>query len=58
MTIKIGQMVKLQLPHATEPKGFHTVAGFVKRILEDGRIEVKTQNHGYHVVTASELMTK
>lgn len=49
----LGTMVKFKI---AGPNGLHRVAGIVKKILDDGRLEVKTQNNGYHVVTESELL--
>ena len=52
----VGSMVRFQLPHPTEPSGKMHVAGTVKRHLDDGRIEVKTQMHGYHEIHPSEVL--
>jgi hypothetical protein len=51
--IAVGQMVKLKLPHATQ--GTMNAAGKVTRIMPDGRVEVRTQLHGYWTGPASEL---
>lgn len=47
--IKVGDLIKFKIPGLNGPM---SVAGIVKRILPDSRLEVKSQNHGYHVVDA------
>jgi Arc/MetJ-type ribon-helix-helix transcriptional regulator len=51
--VKAGQLVKLKLPHATEPKGYMNAAGVVRQILPDGRVEVRLQQGGYVTVDPS-----
>jgi hypothetical protein len=50
--INVGDMVTFTIPGLHGPM---KVAGFVKRILPDGRLEVKTQQHGYHMPAPSEV---
>ena len=52
---KVGQLVKFRLPHPTAPTGTMPVAGTIKRVMPDGRFEIKTQAHGYHIVGSEEL---
>ena len=49
---EVGVMVKLKIPG---PSGPMNVAGRVTRIMPDGLVEVKTQQHGYRTVDASKL---
>ncbi len=49
---KVGDLVKLKVPG---PNGAMNVAGTVKHITPDGRLEVKTQNHGYTTVNAADV---
>lgn len=49
----LGKLVKFKIPSLNGPM---KVAGTVKLILPDGRLEVKSQNHGYHKVAISELV--
>jgi hypothetical protein len=51
----IGKMVKIKLPHASGKQ--MTVAGIVKTHKDGGKVEVKTQQHGYYVVHNSEIVT-
>ena len=50
--IMMNELVKLKI---LGPNGSMSVAGTIKRILPDGRVEVKTQQHGYYVVAADEI---
>ena len=48
----IGKQVMFKAPSLN---GKMTLAGIVKRILPDGRMEVKSQNHGYWTLKPSEV---
>jgi len=50
--VKVGDMVTFTIPGLHGPM---KVAGIVKRILPDGRLEVKTQQHGYHMPVPGEV---
>jgi hypothetical protein len=56
MAFETGNLVSLRIPHATE--GTTKVHGRITRILENGKIEVKTQSHGYFIVDSSELIAR
>ena len=49
----LGKLVKFKIPSLNGPM---KIAGTVKMILPDDRLEVKSQNHGYHKVAISELV--
>ena len=49
----IGQMVKFKIPILN---GQRVVCGVVKRLMADGKWEVKSQNDGYFVITISEML--
>lgn len=51
-TFALREMVRLKIPSLHGPM---TVAGFITSFLRDGRIEVKTQAHGYFLKFPSEL---
>lgn len=51
---EIGDLVKFTAPG---PNGPMNLAGTVKRVLPDGRLEIKSQNHGYFTLHPSELTT-
>lgn len=50
----IGSMVKFKIPGLN---GLRTIAGTVKRVLPDGKIEVKAQAGGYYTIAASEVLS-
>ena len=39
------------------PNGPRTVAGRITRQLADGRMEIKTQNNGYHSIYSEEILS-
>ena len=49
----LGKLVKFKIPSLNGPM---KIAGTVKMILPDDRLEVKSQNHGYHKVAISALV--
>ena len=49
----IGTLVKFKIPGLN---GLRTIAGTVKRVLPDGRLEVKAQAGGYYTIAASEVL--
>ena len=55
---KVGDLVKFRIPHPTSPSGTNGVAGTIKRILPDGRLEVKSQQHGYFTLDPETLTLK
>mgnify|MGYP003394841097 CR=1 FL=1 len=46
--LQIGTLITFKIPGLY---GRRTVAGTIKRILPDGRIEVKAQLGGYYIIT-------
>lgn len=53
----IGKLVKFKLMVGSVPPKEVTVAGTVKRHTGEGNVEVKTQQHGYHTLHHSKLIT-
>ena len=51
-TPKAGALVKFMSPG---PHGSMKLAGTVKRVLPDSRLEIRSQNHGIHTLHPSEL---
>jgi len=51
--MEIGDMVKFKIPSLHGPS---LVAGFIKRILPDGRYEVKSQQGEYWTLTEAECV--
>ena len=51
-TAQPGSMVTFLAPSLHGPS---KLAGTVKRILPDGRLEVKSQQHGYYILYKSEV---
>ncbi len=49
----IGTLVKFKIPSLN---GLRTIAGTVKRVMPDGKLEVKAQQGGYYVINASEIL--
>ena len=49
----IGKLVKFKIPGLN---GLRIIAGTVKRILPDGRLEVKAQIGGYYLVTVTDVL--
>ena len=47
------QLVKFKIPSL---HGMMTVAGFIVRVLDNGRIEVRTQQHGYFIIHPKEVI--
>ena len=46
-------LVKIQIPGLNGPR---TVAGIIKRILPNGKVEIKTQDDGYWTVDPSTIL--
>jgi len=53
-THKVGDMVKLTKPNPTGGKRIN-IAGRIRKILPDGRLEILTQQDGYFTLKESEL---
>ena len=51
--MKIGQLVKFKIQTI---HGMGKAAGIVKRILPDGRIEIKAQLGGYYILELDQLI--
>lgn len=51
----IGDLVKIRI--ASLHRDHMTVAGTIKRVMPDGRFEIKTQLHGYYTVKPSEIVS-
>jgi len=49
----IGKLVKFKIPGLN---GSRVVSGTVKRVLSDGRLEVKSQNDGYYFITVTDVL--
>ena len=48
-----NNIVKFKIPGLNGPR---TISGTVKRILANGKLEVKSQNDGYHIIEESEIL--
>ena len=48
----VGKLVKFKIP---SPHGPMSLAGTVGRILPDGRMEVRSQQHGYWKLEPAEI---
>lgn len=51
--MKIGQIVKFKV---NTLHGLGNAAGTIKRILPDGRLEVKAQQGGYYTLRVNEVV--
>ena len=51
--IYLKRLVSFKIPGIPGPR---RVAGIVKLVLPDGRLEVKSQNDGYHKIAISEIL--
>lgn len=51
--MKIGEIVKFKIPSL---QGMKTVAGTIKRILDDGALEIKSQQDGYYTLRPGDLI--
>jgi hypothetical protein len=49
----LKRLVAFKIPGIPAPR---RVAGIVKLVLPDGRLEVKSQNDGYHKIAISEIL--
>ncbi len=53
--MNIGEIVKFKIPGLNGPKN---VAGTIKRILPDGKLEIKSQQDGYWTIDRLEIIPK
>ena len=53
LDVYLKRLVAFKIPGIPGPR---RVAGIVKLVLPDGRLEVKRQNDGYHKIAISEIL--
>lgn len=52
-TPELGDLVRFKVPSL---HGMSTITGTVKRITATGHIEVKSQGHGYFIISPQEVI--